>query len=127
ERNDVRAVAMNDRLHVGTGSIDFAVNEPLDVAGGRAFLHRHAVEVVLEDVGRRDQRGRPGARKKIMIRVARIPQADVPVSVENRFVREDSVRVDLGYQYNTRPRGAIARACITRMLAIALRAIVLAE
>ncbi len=81
---------VNDGHHVGPRLVDLAVDESLPVAGSRV-ADGLAVEIVFDDVGRRHQARREGARKKIMIGIRGIAQADVAVAVQDAFRRQDVI------------------------------------
>src|SRR5712692_9732481 len=98
-------MAVYDSLDVGPRLVDLAVDETLEVERAAARVHRHAVEVVLHDVGRGHQLGRDGARHQIAARVAVVPRAHVPVAVEHTLVDQNAVG---GYQ--VLDQGRIRRA-----------------
>ena len=58
---------------------------------GRVRVHRIAVEIELQDVGRGDRRGRHVARQQEAIRARRMACADVPERVEHALRDEDAV------------------------------------
>ena len=91
EGEDVFGMSMDHGVHVGARLIDRGVDEPLQVKRARLAAHRLAVEAQFHDVAALDQIGSERAREKEMLRLVRVPDADVAVGIHHVFLGEDAV------------------------------------
>ena len=94
ERNERRRVAVDDGVDVGTGPVDLAVNEALEIRRATGRVHRVPVEIELQDVGGGHQLRRHRPREQKTIGSRRMPDAHVSHRVEDVLHREDPVRRD---------------------------------
>ena len=85
---------VHDRHHIRAGLEDRRVNEALEIECGALIAHRFAVEAEFDNVLGTDQlRGdRTGDQK--MVRIFRMPDADMAVGVDHLLLREDAVGDD---------------------------------
>src|SRR6266699_2168994 len=91
EGNDSRGMRVDHRLHVGPGLVDLGMNETLQVAGAAARIDGIAVEIVFQDVGRRDQGRGERARHQEPVGIGRMANADVTEPVEHALTRKHVV------------------------------------
>ena len=94
EWDHARRVTVDNRLHVGTRTIDFAVDESLQIHATTVRIQRCAVEVERQDIVVSDQGRRHVARKQEMPGRLVVARADVSEPVDDRLVVEDSVGDD---------------------------------
>src|SRR6266436_8385871 len=87
-------MAMYDRLDVGMGLVDFAVDEALDIERTTAWLESIAVEIELQDIAGRDQARSHAAGEQKAPRVRLVPHADMSEAIDHALVREDAVGGD---------------------------------
>ena len=85
---------MYDRLDVGMGLIDFAVDEALHIERSSPRLDRVAVEIELQDVVGRDQARSHAARQQKAPRVGLVPHADMAEAIDHALVGENAVGGD---------------------------------
>jgi len=83
---------VHDGFHVGSCLVYLAVNEALQIHSSTFAVDRIAIEVVLHDVVSRDERRRQIAREKIAVRIAIVPNTNVPVAIDDSLVCQDMVR-----------------------------------
>src|SRR5256885_4106943 len=84
-------MVMNHRFHVRTGTIDFAVNEALQIRRARVAFLRVAIQVESHDVGGGNARGRQTSRQEETGVRRRHPDADVPKAVDDAVTGQYAV------------------------------------
>ena len=84
-------MAMYHRLHLGTRTIDFAVDETLQIDTAAVGIERRAVEIESEDVFPADQRGRHVACEQKVIGRLVVTHAHMPETVDDALVVENSI------------------------------------
>ena len=110
---------MNHRHHVRANFVDFAVNESLRVAvcGGTAACgvwYCFAVQVVLDDIGGRNESGRSRTREEIPVWIARIADAHMSIAVHYTLVCKDVIRHDQLLDNRSMGRRLIRPLCENR-------------
>src|SRR5437763_15249231 len=83
-------MGVNHRHDVRSRLVDFAVDEAFEKQRSAASIDGIAVEVELHDVISHDQCWRKRPRHQKMIRVGRMPRADVTKAVEHAELGEDT-------------------------------------
>ena len=78
-------------LTVRTRLENLPVNEPFQDAPPSLQIDGSGIEIVFHDVIRRYQDRRERSRQQIAIRVAGVPHAHVPVSVQHSLVGKDAI------------------------------------
>jgi hypothetical protein len=81
---------MDDGVDLGPRLVDRTVDEPLQITRPRV-VHRRAVELELDDVGARHELRAERAREQVMIRLARMADADMAVGVDHILLRQNAV------------------------------------
>ena len=87
-------MAVHDGIDIGTGLVDLAVDEALNIHESPGLIDRIGIEVVFHDVRRGDDRGRLGARQEISIGRMGMTHAYMAIAVEDALVGQDAVGRD---------------------------------
>src|SRR5258706_4607475 len=85
-------MAVDYRMNIGARLINLAVNEALEKTRAAVRVDCIAVEIVLDDVGGRHQRGRYRARHQIAVRRTGMAQRDVAKTVDHALRGEYAAR-----------------------------------
>ncbi len=85
---------MHDRLHVGARSIDFAMDEALQIHAPSGRIERRTVQVEGDDVLGPDQPWRHVAREQEVPGRIVVTHAHVPESVDDPLAVQDAVGDD---------------------------------
>src|SRR5262249_59044100 len=91
ERNDARAMVVDDAVDVGTRLVDAAMDEALEIGRPPARIDRIALERELHDVVDLDALGRPRPRQQKALRVVGMARADMPERIHDALARQDPV------------------------------------
>src|SRR6266581_6715143 len=83
-------MAMHDGLNVWPRLVNFAVDEPFEKTGAAIRVYRIAVQIVFDDVVRRDQRGRDRARHQITAGRLGMAQRNMTKAIDNPVGRKDA-------------------------------------
>ena len=84
-------VAMHHRHHVGAQLVDLAVDEALGILRLVRMGQRREVHVEQHDVLRRHHARRQMACHQVVVRIVRVPHADVPEGVDRLEAEQDLV------------------------------------
>src|SRR5438105_13705586 len=94
ERDDRRRVAVHDRLDLGMGLVDLAVNKSLKIDGPARRVDCIAVAVEFHDVGGGNQARRHAARQEEMLGVFVVTHADMAETVDDALIIKDAIGGD---------------------------------
>src|SRR5262249_48296251 len=89
--HECRTMVVADRIHLRPGLVDFTMDHPFRVLADARIVQRLRVEVVFDEVVRRHEFGRAGARQQITIWIVGMPHADMPEGVNNAFIGDYSI------------------------------------
>ena len=94
ERDDAGRVAVHDGDHIGARAVNLAVDKAFEIGARRVGLRRVAVEIELDDIGGRDKRRRHAARDQEVVRILRMPRADMAEAIDDALLVEDVIGID---------------------------------
>ena len=86
ERDHRRRMAVHDRLDLGMGLVDLAVDKSFEIERAAVRLDRIAVAVEFHEVGGGNQAGRHAARQEEMLGVFVVTHADMAEAVDDALV-----------------------------------------
>src|SRR5262249_15954255 len=81
-------MAMHDGLNIRSRLVDLAVDKALDETATAIRVDRMAVQIVLDDVIGRNQRGRDRARHQVTVGRRGMSQRDVTEAIDDSVRRE---------------------------------------
>src|SRR5437660_8831393 len=85
---------VNDGFDVGTGSVDFCMNESLRVQRASLCIDSITVEVQFDQIRRRHKLRSQRSRQDEAIGIPVVPGAHVSKPVENALLAEDAISSD---------------------------------
>jgi hypothetical protein len=94
ERDHRRGMAVHDRLDLGLGLVDLAVDKSFEIEGTALWIDRIAVAVEFHDVGGCNQAGRHATRQQEMRGGFVVTHADMAEAVDDALIIEDAIGGD---------------------------------
>ena len=91
ERDHARRMVVHHGVHVRPRLVDRAVDEALQIGRAAALVDRGAVERIFDDVVALDALGRAGAGQQIMLRIVRMPRADMAEGIDDALIGQNAV------------------------------------
>ncbi len=89
-----RRMAVHDRLDLGMGLVDLAVDKSFEVDSAARLVDRIAVAVEFHDVGGGNQAGSHAARQQEMLGDFVVTHADMAEAVDDALIIEDAIGGD---------------------------------
>src|SRR5690242_20878679 len=83
---------MDDSVDIGTGPIDLAVNESLQIQRATFGIESVAIEVEFQNVGGVDQFRRDGTRQEVPVGIPSVAGTDVSVGIHYTLGRQYAIR-----------------------------------
>src|SRR5579864_5170556 len=94
EGDDLVRMIVNHRMHVGPRLIDSAMDRALDIDRSAALVDRIAIEIEFDEVVDRHELGATRSREEEPVGPIRMSDADMAVSVDDVFMRQNPVGDD---------------------------------